>query len=102
VGVLDDINTDIWPGVDPTEKALPVGVHRNSPAEEAEVLHALMQLDARDLTPWECACGSERPKWPGDATPVPTRISQREPWCPYCGRKYEQELLVYPEEPQAS
>jgi uncharacterized protein DUF3631 len=37
---------------------------------------------------WLCPCGQDEPKTLGGAKPVETRVSLREPRCPFCKRKY--------------
>jgi hypothetical protein len=41
-------------------------------------------------THWECPCGDPPP--PGSTTtPAGTKVSLREPWCPFCGGEYRHE-----------
>jgi hypothetical protein len=40
---------------------------------------------------WACPCGEE-PAKPGGATPCGTIVSLREPFCPFCGRRFAEKF----------
>jgi hypothetical protein len=42
---------------------------------------------------WECPCGQEKPKRGATATPNFTLVSAMEPFCPFCGRIYHQQIV---------
>jgi hypothetical protein len=43
---------------------------------------------------WECPCGKEPPGRWSTTTPVRTVVSLREPVCPFCGRRYQDEYRI--------
>jgi len=71
------------------------------PAGEAVVLAEVEELVAEGVGTlvdslsgrhWACPCGSEQPKR-GSPAPRATRLSLREPACPFCGQKFREEYV---------
>jgi hypothetical protein len=62
------------------------------PARPRGIVRTIVEhaAGAPDWPHWACPCGSEPPKH-GNAKPVATLVSLREPTCPFCGRTFAEE-----------